>query len=80
MLSESAQKMVWILEERGVAGYAWRNEITKIVRWITDYITENKSDIELQFSVPKELSEAIDFFEDVEINVIAKPLDSVSFP
>lgn len=40
MLSESAQKMVWLLEERGVAGYAWRKEITQIVRWISDYIKE----------------------------------------
>ncbi len=79
MLSESAQKMVRLFEERGVAGYAWRKEITDIVRWIANHIKENANGEELQFSVPYDLSNKIDFFEDVDINIIAKPIGSISF-
>lgn len=69
VLFEIEQRMVRLMEVRGVAAFPWKDTLRKIERWVENefvkpfFINKDK----YVFNVPENLTKEIDFIEDLEI-------------
>ena len=74
LLTESAQKMAWLVEERGIAGAPWNNELNNIAQWIRKYVkmhfVAGEHD-KIEFGVPQEMLKSFYFFREIEISGIS---------
>lgn len=71
LLTESAQKMVWLVEERGIAGCPWKKELDAIALWIRRYVKQeflNGNFNTISFNVPENLTKPINMFNSLVIH------------
>lgn len=79
VLKEQENKIVRLVEERGVAAFPYRTVLQHILAWCQTQTVDMKPGDSKTFMVPKELTSKIDFVQNLDIEVFVRDGENYAY-
>ena len=79
VLKEQENKIVRLVEERGVAAFPYRTVLQQILDWCQTQTVDMKPGDSKTFMVPEELTSKIDFVRNLDIEVFVRDGENYAY-